>query len=75
MSVSAQAIKAISIPTTNLAVQPINPAADAVAVSSDPARARLIEVISRNVKAWTNWTGPERILDLDPSGGTYAKRR
>ncbi len=73
MSVSAQAMKAISIPKINLEAQPITPIADAI--SSDPARARLIEVISRNVMAWTNWTGPERAVNLDPSVGSYAKRR
>jgi hypothetical protein len=74
VSVSTQAMKSISIPNTNLEAQPLNPIPEALAASSD-ARARLIEVISRNVMAWTNWAAPERPTNLNESGGTYAKGR
>lgn len=83
MSVPTQAMKSISIPTTNLEVQPLNPIPEALAASSG-ARARLIEVISRNVMAWTSWAAPERTIntwtnleELMPGGdkGAYTDKQ
>jgi len=71
MGVSAQAMKAISIPAENLRSQRHEPMAGASAHSRDSARALLIENIRRNVMAWTRWTGCEPAMKNDQTPGGH----
>ena len=71
MGVSAQAMRAISLPAETLAARHQEPMPGVSAGAGDSARTLLIESIRKNVMAWTRWNSAKPVMRFDRTEGVH----